>query len=513
MIDELETFNRLKAQLPKIYNEFQVDPDYEHTSLIVPSLSVNQEELAKVLGSSLYEERLLFALIRLRNPNARVIYITSQPVNPDIVDYYLQLLDGVTLSQARQRLTMLSVLDASARPLTEKILERPRLMARLRARIGDPSRAYLTCYNSTPMERRLAVELGIPLNGVDPELLHFGTKSGSREVFAQAGVQHPAGSENLHSEDDVLDALLELGAQRPGAERAVVKLDEGFAGEGNGLFTFPGNRGDREAVRAALHRLDWSSPTETYAGFMRKFAEMGGVVEEFLVADDMRSPSVQMRINPDGQATLVSSHEQVLGGSTGQAYLGCRFPADADYRRLLHSEAEKIGEVLSHEGVIGRFGIDFMVGRGADGAWVSNAIEINLRMTGTTPPFHALEFLTGGRLDRESGCFQTPEGQLKFYRATDNLKSPSYRGLLPEDLFQIVSRAGINFRLATQTGVLFYMIGALSQYGKVGMTCIGDSAEEAEGMYERAVALLDNQTEGEAQGIELSFFDQYLSME
>jgi hypothetical protein len=513
VVDEIEKFNLLKVRLPRIYGEFQTDPDYEHTSVIVPSLSVNQEELTKIVGASLYEERLLFALIRLRNPNARVIYITSQPVNPDIVDYYLQLLDGVTLSQARQRLHMVSVLDASARPLSEKILERPRLMARLRALIGDPERAYLTCYNSTVLERRLAVALGIPLNGVDPELLYYGTKSGSRSVFREAGVQHPAGAEDLHSEDQVIDALVALAETRPQATRAVVKLDEGFAGEGNGLFTFPAERSDREAVRAALHKLDFSSATETYERFIRKFQEMGGVVEEFLVADDMRSPSVQMRITPDGEALLVSSHEQVLGGSTGQAYLGCRFPANSEYRALLHSEAEKIGAVLSHKGVIGRFGIDFMVGRDPDGNWVSNAIEINLRMTGTTPPFHALEFLTAGRLEPESGCFHTPEGQVKYYRATDNLKSPAYRGLLPEDLFHIVSRAGINFRLATQTGVLFYMIGALSQYGKLGMTCIGDSAEEAEDMYERTVELLDSQTEGDAHGVELSFFDQYLSME
>jgi hypothetical protein len=513
MSDEVEQFNRLKSRLPGIYAEFQKDSDYEHTSLIVPSLSVNQEELAKVVGSPLYEERLLFALIRLRNPNARVIYVTSQPVNPDIVDYYLQLLDGVTLSQARQRLHMVSVFDSSSRPLTEKILERPRLIARLRARLGNPDRAYLTCYNSTDLERRLALELGIPLNGVDPELLYFGTKSGSRAVFAEAGVRRPAGTENLRSEDEVVDALLELAKERPDARRAVVKLNDGFAGEGNGLYTFPGDRSDPLAIRAALHALDWSSADETYTSFMRKFGEMGGIVEEFLVAGEMRSPSVQMRINPDGGSIVVSSHEQVLGGSTGQAYIGCRFPADESYRALLHSEAEKIGAVLSEKGVIGRFGIDFMVSRESGGPWTSHAIEINLRMTGTTPPFHALEFLTGGRLERDSGLFKTPQGQIKFYRATDNLKSPSYRGLLPEDLFQIASRAGVNFRHATQTGVLFYMIGALSQYGKLGMTCIGNTPEEAEAMYERAVSLLDDETEGGGHGVAASMFDYSLSME
>lgn len=513
MTENAEEFKALMARLPKIHAEFQVDPDYEHTSLIVPSLTVNQEELTKILGASLYEERLLFALIRLRNPNARVIYVTSQPINPDIIDYYLQLLDGVTLSHARQRLHVVSVFDASSRPLTEKILERPRLVSRLRSMLGNRDSAYLTCYNSTPLEKRLALELGIPLNGVDPDLLYYGTKSGSRDIFVQAGVSLPAGSENLHSEDDIVEALLALAVKRPAAKRAVVKLNEGFAGEGNGLYTFPDDRRDPEAIRAALHGLKWSSELENTASFLRKFTEMGGIVEEFLVADEMRSPSVQMRITPDGSSAVVSSHEQMLGGSTGQAYLGCRFPAAQEYRTLLHREAEKIGQALSQKGVIGRFGIDFMVSRRPDGAWDSYAIEINLRMTGTTPPFHALEFLTGGRLNRDSGLFTTPEGQLKFYSATDNLVSPSYRGLLPEDLFQIASRAGLNFRHATQTGVLFYMIGALSQYGKLGMTCIGDSAEEAQALFSKTVTLLDDQTEGDDHGVTASMFDQHLSME
>ncbi|MGB5541878.1 MAG: carboxylate-amine ligase, partial [Gammaproteobacteria bacterium] len=170
---EREAFQTLKQRLPGIWAALQADPAYDHTSVIVPSLSVNQEELAKVLGASFYEERLLFALIRLRNPNARLIYVTSQPVHPDIVDYYLQLLDGVLVRNAARRLHMISVHDASPRPLTEKLLERPRLLGRIRDLISDRERAYLTCYNSTRLERELAVALDLPLNGVDPELLHL----------------------------------------------------------------------------------------------------------------------------------------------------------------------------------------------------------------------------------------------------------------------------------------------------------------------------------------------------
>lgn len=509
---EIERFDQLKGRLRRVWAALQTDPYYEHTSVIVPSLSVNQEELAKVMGAAFYEERLMFALIRLRNPNARLIYVTSQPVPPEVVDYYLQLLEGVPLVHAHKRLHMVSVYDASPRPLTEKILERPRLLARLRSLIGDTERAYLTCYNSSVLERRLATALDIPLNGTDPLLLDYGTKSGSRQIFSEAGVNHPQGFENLKSQDEIIDALVRLREQRPGVNRAVVKLNEGFSGEGNGIFRYP-EADDKAAISESLRKLAWSSKLESYPSFLRKFAAMGGIVEEMIEAEETRSPSVQMRIFPDGRSSLVSTHEQVLGGSTGQVYIGCRFPASDDYRLALQSEAQKIGHALSEKGVIGRFGIDFLACRNADGGWSVHAIEINLRMGGTTPPFHALEFLTGGRLDEETGLFHSAAGDAKFYSATDNLKSPAYRGLLPEDLFEIVSRHGLGYRHATGTGVLFYMIGALSQYGKLGMTCIGNSSEEASRLFARTVAVLDESTEGSAHGEAMPLFDRYLTME
>ena len=507
------TFEDLKQRLPAIWHALHSDPEHEHTSIIVPSLSVNQEELLKVLGASFYEERLLFALIRLRNPNARLIYVTSQPVHSDIVDYYLQLLDGVSLKNARQRLHMMSVHDGSARPLTEKIRERPRLLKRLRRLIGNPDQAYLTVYNSTALERELAVELGIPLNGVDPALLHLGTKSGNRRVFAEAGVDFPAGYEDLSSEDEIISALASLGADRPTMTRAVVKLNEGFGGEGNGLFRYPEARDDRDAIRRALHDLEWTSSTETSDSFLRKFSSMGGIVEELIEAAAVRSPSVQMRIQPDGVARLVSSHEQVLGGSTGQSYLGCRFPANDEYRLLLQSEAMKIGNVLAGKGVLGRFAIDFLTFADGSGRWSSKAIEINLRMGGTTPPYYALEFLTGGGLDPGTGLFVSPGGTPKFYSATDNLKSPAYHGLLPEDLFDIVSRHGLGYRHSTGTGALFYMVGALSQYGKVGVTCIGNTPEEAQAIFERTTEVLDQETDSTMHGQQAPLLDRYLPME
>ena len=269
---EIAAFERLKPGLKSLWSALAAHSEEPFTSVVIPSMTLDRAQLAKLEAASFYEERLLFLLIRLRNPRARMVYVTSQPVHPAILDYYFQLLAGVPARHAQARLTLLCAHDASPRPLTEKILERPRLIQRIRYGITDPSRAYMTVINSTPLERRLAVLLGIPLNGVDPALQRLGTKSGSRRVFREAGVALPAGREDLRSTDNVVESLAELKRDNPRLRRAVVKLDEGFSGSANAVFRYPFSSGS-DAIRDALPGASSRTPTKrrrvTWPGFPR----------------------------------------------------------------------------------------------------------------------------------------------------------------------------------------------------------------------------------------------------
>ncbi len=74
------------------------------------------------------------------------------------------------------------------------------------------------------------------------------------------------------------------------------------------------------------------------------------------------------------------------------------------------------------------------------------------------------------------------------------MKSERYRGLLPEDLIEIVTMNRLDYNYRTETGVLFHMIGAVSQYGKVGTVSIGNSREEAIKIHQRTMDVLDGQT-------------------
>ena len=61
--------------------------------------------------------------------------------------------------------------------------------------------------------------LGIPLYGADPVHLPFGTKTGCRRLFAEAGVPHPLGYEDVRDVDGVVDALARMRAAKPAVTR------------------------------------------------------------------------------------------------------------------------------------------------------------------------------------------------------------------------------------------------------------------------------------------------------
>src|SRR5580765_5323753 len=129
-------FDVLQQQLVPLWKSIQSFNQDPQTIVVVPSLSVDTSFHGA--QQQAYEERYLFLLLLLRQPNARLIYVTSQAIHPDIVDYYLDLLPGVFAGHARKRLFLVSPLDGSPLTLTEKLLARPRLIDRIRSLVPNP---------------------------------------------------------------------------------------------------------------------------------------------------------------------------------------------------------------------------------------------------------------------------------------------------------------------------------------------------------------------------------------
>ena len=495
--EELARSRALQERFCATFPEVFGDPEAPRTVVIVPSITFDREVMSRIAGVHHYEERLLCLLLLLRFPRTRVIYITSTPIADPIIDYYLHLLPGIPGQHARQRLVLLSCYDRSDIPLTAKILARPRLIQQIKEAIPDPASAHITFFTVTPLEKKLALKLDLPIYGTDPDLAYWGSKSGSRKIFKEAGIDLPAGSEDLTSAGDIAEALAELKEQKPELKRAVVKLNEGFSGEGNALFDFRGapESGLKAWIAKRLPDLNFEAHGITLDAYLEKIQLMGGIVEEFLEGKTKRSPSAQFRVDPTGNLEVISTHDQVLGGSNSQVFLGCRFPADADYRLDIQDLGFRAAKVLASKGVLGRFGIDFISVPEGSG-WRHYAIEINLRKGGTTHPFLMLQFLTAGSYDTKTGLFLTAAGKPCCYYSSDNLHEDHYRGLTPSDLIDIAATKGLHFNAATQEGVVFHLIGALSEFGKLGVLAIGDTDEKAYASYMRSVRILDQESTG-----------------
>jgi hypothetical protein len=388
--EESLLFKRIQEQFNDQFEKAFPDKLAPKTVIIIPSLTLDQEILSKVKGVVHYEERLLCMLMLLRMPRTHVVYLTSTTIDPVIVDYYLHLLPGITGYHAQQRLTLLSCYDASSRSLTEKILERPRLIERIRKSIPAGHAAHMACFNVTQHERTLAVQLNIPIFGCDPDLLDLGSKSSSRTIFRECSLPIPPGFENLRTTEGIINALLELKLQDPGLRKAVVKMNDGFSGEGNGIFSFAGIEEQpdwRQWINDELKsRLKMVADDLDCNTFLSKFEEMGGIVESFVEGDIKESPSVQCRIDPDGVCLVASTHDQLLGGESGQVFLGAYFPAQPGYAVAIGRMGKKIAEALKQRGVLGRFSVDFISVKEKD-EWKHFAIEINLRKGGTYAPF------------------------------------------------------------------------------------------------------------------------------
>ena len=279
-----------------------------------------------------------------------------------------------------------------------------------------------------------------------------------------------------------------------------MKLNEGVSGAGNASLDLsglpaPGSSNEAAAITDRVLGMQPEAENLAVDVYLAAFEKHGGIVEERITGVALTSPSVQMRALPDGTVELLSTHDQILGGASGQKYLGCVFPADPGYAAAIAEPAMVIGRHLAELGVLGRFAVDFVVVQDESGAWTPYAIELNLRKGGTTHPFLTLQFLTDGSYDGERGVFLTPSGSAKYLVATDHFEDERLKALTVKELFDVVVKQGLHFDQSRRTGVVFHMISCLTECGRVGLTAVGDNPEDAMRIYEEAQSMLLREAE------------------
>jgi hypothetical protein len=169
--------------------------------------------------------------------------------------------------------------------------------------------------------------------GADPQFFHYGTKTGCRRLFAEQGVAHPLGQEDLHSTGEVAMAIAEMRAEHPDMAQVIVKLNEGVSGEGNALVDLGGLAADAShaEIEERVRAMQFESADVDRAVYLAVLERHGGVVE----ADhgrQFRSPSVQMRVTPLGRLECSRRTTSCWAGRAARA-ISAASSADQGTRR------------------------------------------------------------------------------------------------------------------------------------------------------------------------------------
>lgn len=535
------------------------------TIVVIPSIDLDKKELTRMCCDiEFYEERQLFHLLMAGDPTVRIIYLTSRPVDESVVKYYLSLSHHEDIDAAHYqsnlfcdvhnmlpRVIMIHVPSTECISLSDKILRQKKLITLLQDLIHSPfggntleqnHTVGMSVFTGSDSVDELSHKLGVKLLEASGDTLHYGTKQGSREIFAACGISHPAGTPSLEDEDLLTygDASehggkvywaynhryirsshnLALGIARKilrgiRPKKWIVKLNQGFSGKGNASIDlqriqrrFSGCKvGDNEA---ALHiaeqiekefatnlkcedpKMTWQDTPEQ-VGFQTQIKRLGVIAEVFIEGEVPTSPSIQAVIEGN-DVSLVSTHEQVLAG---QVYSGCRNPCNPAYRASIMEAGLKVGKFLVAHGVRGHFSVDFLsCKQPKSGSWNVYAVEVNLRQGGTTHPQATMALLCGGSICSD-GLFRTNFGEFRCYVATDTHYSANLKGSTAKSLINALECSSSNpaahrirWNKADRIGVVFHLFKFISS-GRIGFTAIGRSVEEAKTLFNDTVRFLD----------------------
>lgn len=451
-----------------------------------PSQEFSADEMNRGVGRWLSCVRGLWESLALANdPDLAIIMLQAPRIPAAAMGYMLALASFRSpLNSVRDRHALLNLDDDRERHLSDKVLDRPELLARLErsvtlAREHGHQIDGLSSYASSDRILQIADALGMSMRETAPRTLGWGHKSGSRMIFRESGAPHPPGAYvPVRTVAGLASTLKEL-AIRHGPARWLIKLDSGYgSAHGNAVLdaTMVAPEALETAIRVALVPM---CDTMTRANFLDSVSTVGAVVELFLESHGTaptRSPSALLYISEAGAPSVLATHEQILDKHL--AFVGATFPAESAYRSRVIELARRIGSHLAGLGITGHVGVDFVARQDLEGVWRVDAVEVNLRQTGTTHGHRTVRALVPGRFE-DGGVLMHREGHEVVYLSTDDILSPDFRGIDVTSLVRALRRSKrLRFDASGTRGTIPHLWTTLYRYGKVGATFIGGSLDE-----------------------------------
>ncbi|XP_053844602.1 IQ domain-containing protein H isoform X4 [Vidua macroura] len=535
----LENFYSRAKHLAANWNRIRTS---RRTIIHIPSLGYSQHIREHIPDLALQQNLQMGRLCDILDANVDVIYICPLALSEELLQYYNKLLglqaavrsgSPEDMADLQDRFKILTPEAINSFPghhmcLATVLKYSPRTLQRLQVLLQGRD-AYMV--GGVPHLDDLAVadQLQVPLLGSEPAVAQlYSTKSGSKRIFASAGVPTPPGEWDIHSTEQLLRALSQLILDNLEVQRWLFKVDDERGGDGTAfcdvishLECYPWLQRERQghgpeawsesqARELALVKISQELPGllaqhvqpvnekrfPTWEKFLQTFLTQGGVIEAFPSSGSVTNLTVDLLIEPTGEVTLLSSGDQLHAEGPLRSS-GTTIPQRSVDPEVLKALCLKIGEACKSKGVLGYFSVDFVAfthpQTREQQVW---ATDLDLCYSDQLALSQLLVYLTDGNLDCGSSILQAPLGAKESKSqgvqhegtkppapsspwcavASSQLRHSSLSGISYNLLLHMCKARGIGFDLQEKQGTVFVLYEDQKRHS-LGMITIGEDLQ------------------------------------